>query len=119
MNKKLSKFLVTALSILVVSLVAGYLKSLIDVYVKDKNVYKSVLLGMAVMVVVYYPMTMVLNKYFEKLSRRYISNSKKMAKSNTLGMLIGFVIAIFALFICYAKVWYNVDVINDIINFIK
>lgn len=76
--------------------------------------YKNVALGMLVMVAVYYPMTLLLEKYFQKFSSRILSKSKKITKSSTIGMLIGFSIAIFVLFVCYAKVWYDWNVLDSL-----
>ena len=114
MNRKLNKLFVTSLTILTASLIAIYLIERIDVYFKNGRSYQSVLAGMTLMVIVYYPMTTFLEKYFEVISKKMLSNSKKIAKSNTLGMLIGFSIAIFVLFIFYAQIWYGIDVIKDI-----
>ena len=71
-------------------------------------------MGMGLMVVIYYPMTTFLEKYFEKFSKKLLSKSKILSKSNTVGMLIGFSLAIFVLFIFYAEIWYGIDVIGDI-----
>ena len=119
MSKKLNKVFITSLTILVVSLVASFLKTLVDDYFKDDNIYKSVLIGMGLMVAVYYPMTILLNKYFTKLSQGYLRKSKKIAKSSTLGVIIGFLIAIFVLFVCYSYVWYDTNILADIMNKIK
>ena len=116
MNNKLNKLLITVLTILVVSLVANFLKAEVEEYYRDKNIYKSVLLGMGIMVVIYYPMTILLNKYFTKLTKKYLTKSKKIAKSNSIGVIIGFLIAIFVLFICYAYVWYDINVISDLLK---
>lgn len=114
MNRKIGKLFVTALTILTVSYFAIYLRSQIDVYFKNGKTYQSVLIGMLLMVAIYYPMTTFLNKYFESVSKKLISKSKHLSKSSTLGMFIGFSIAIFVLFIFYAKLWYGLDVISDI-----
>lgn len=116
MNRKLSKLFITTLTILIVSLVASFLKAEIDKYYKGKELYKNVLLGMAVMVIVYYPMTTLLNKYFQGVSKKLVTGSKKISKSSTLGMIIGFSIVIFVLFLGYAKLWYNWNVIQSILN---
>jgi uncharacterized membrane protein YedE/YeeE len=91
----------------------------IDEYYKGRDRFKNVALGMFVMVAVYYPMTTFLESYFQKISKKMISKSKKIANSNALGMFIGFSIAIFVLFLCYAKVWYNWNVIKTLINKIQ
>ena len=114
MYSKLSKLFITTLTILTASLVAGFLINYVDDYYKSRNMYKNVALGMLIMVFVYYPMTMLLESYFQKLSSKLLSKSKKITKSNTLGMLIGFSIAIFVLFVCYAKVWYDWNVLDSL-----
>lgn len=116
MSKKLNKLLVTTLTILVVSLVASFLRGIIENYYKDRNVYKSILLGMGVLVVIYYPMTLILNKYFTNLAQIYLKKSKKVAKSSTAGVIIGFILAIFVLFCAYAYVWYDLNVFTDLLN---
>jgi hypothetical protein len=116
MINKLTKFFVFSLTILTVTLVAGFLKVEIDKYYKGKELYKNVLLGMLMVVLVYYPMTLFLNKFFSQVSKKMVTGSKKISKSNTLGMIIGFSIAIFVLFLGYAKLWYNYNLITDLIQ---
>ena len=119
MNTKLAKLFITSLTILTATLVAGFLKIKIDHYYKGKELYKNVLLGMLMLVVVYYPMTSLLNKYFAQVSKKLVSGSKKISKSNTLGMIIGFSIAIFVLFIGYANLWYNYNIIEHLLEKLK
>ena len=114
MNSKLSKLFVTSLTILTVSLIAIFLRREIEAYFHHGRSYQSVLVGMLLMVVIYYPMTTVLNKYFDYLSKKIVSKSKKISKSSTIGMIIGFSLVIFVLFVFYAQVWYGIDVIRDI-----
>lgn len=119
MNRKLNKLLVTILTILVVTLIAMYLRKRVDAYFSNGRNYQSVLVGMGLMVAVYYPMTKLMNKYFESMSKSYLAGSKKISKTNSTGVIIGFLMAIFVLFILYAKVWYNLDVLKDLLNIIK
>lgn len=119
MNRKLNKLLVTILTILVVTLIAIYLRKRIDAYFSNGRSYQSVGVGMALMVAVYYPMTKLMTKYLGPISKSYLSGSKKLAKTNRTGVIIGFLMAIFVLFIFYAKVWYNLDVLKDLLKIFK
>lgn len=120
MNKKLNKLFVTILTILVVTLVASFLKELIDDNYKDgRSPYTSVWIGMAVMVAVYYPMSLFLTKYFSAISRKYLRHYRRISKSNILGLLLGFIVAILVLFGFYAKVWYDLNVLEDFIKIFK
>ncbi len=114
MNNKLAKLFITILTILASGLIAGYLIEYTDAYYKSKNMYKNVALGMLILVLVYYPMTTFLDAYFQKLSKKVMNKSKKIAKSNVFGMLIGFCIAIFVLFLGYAKFWYNWNILGNL-----
>lgn len=116
MNNKISKLLITSLTILTVTLIATYLKTQIDTYYKGRSMIKNVFLGMFVIVIIYYPMTSLLNKYFQFVSKKIVSKSKKISKSSTIGMLIGFSIAIFVLFLGYAKIWYNWNVVKYLLD---
>lgn len=118
MNRKLSKLFVTSLTILTVSLIAIYLREQINDHFNHRKNYQAVFVGMLLMVAIYYPMTTLLNQYFESLSKKIVSKSKKISKSSSVGMFIGFSLAIFVLFIFYAQLWYGIDVIRDIKKFI-
>jgi len=120
MNKKLNNLFVTILTILIVTLIASFLTGLMDESFKDRNSpYTSVWIGMGLMVVVYYPMSAFLNKYFNTISKKYLRQTRKISKSNSVGIIIGFALALAILFIFYAKIWYNLDVLDDIIRSFK
>lgn len=114
--KKYTKFVVFSLSILIASLLSEFLVSLLVKVGKD---YKAVAIRMVVTVAIYYPLVTFLEKYIQRVSKKYAQASKGVAKSSTLGLTLGFCLALVVLFILFAKVLYDKDAVGDTLSWIK
>ncbi len=80
---------------------------------QNKN-YTSVLIGMAIIVLIYVPVFGFLEKYIKKISQTYVTKSKKAASNSFIGLVIGFGIAFLLLFYAYAKLWFNLDILKTL-----
>lgn len=112
MLAKISKYSVFILTVLV----ANYLGELFFQYTKayQRHDYTSVLVGMLIVVAIYVPVFTFLEKYIKKLSETYIRTSRSMSKSKAQGFLIGFGVAFLILFYLYGKLWFGLDLIQDL-----
>lgn len=114
-TKKITKYVVVIITILVASL----LSDLVINYISKNfaaHSYKNVILEMVVTVIIYYPAFSLLEKFIKKASEEYIRTSKHATKSSYIGLIIGFLIAIIALFIGYAIIKHNMHPITDFKN---
>lgn len=114
--KKYTKFVVFTLSILIASLFSEYLVSLLSEYGKD---YKAVAIRMIVTVAIYFPLLTFMEKYIQRASKRYAQASKGVAKSSTLGLTIGFVLALIILFALFAFVLHGKNAFADAMQWLK
>jgi hypothetical protein len=102
------RFVVITLTILTVNLVTN---AITDYMVSYKNHYKPItftFLGMAITVVILYPLFIKLESWVKFISVTAIKSSKSVA-GKFFGLLITFLIALLILAYFYAKVWYHVN----------
>jgi hypothetical protein len=69
------------------------------------------LIGMAIIVVVFYPLFMKLEKWVERFSVRMIKSGKSMA-GKYLGLILTFLVSMAILSYFYAKMWYHIDLVR-------
>lgn len=113
---KLSQFAVFSLTILIGTLISDYTVNYFTGLIG--KTYNGVLLNMLVTVLIFYPLLNILDLYIKKVSRKYINNSKKAVGNSSIGLILGFTLAILVLFIMFAKVWYNLDALSYLKSFI-
>jgi hypothetical protein len=119
MKRTFRKYAIIVIAILLAELVHSYAHSFLVTYKKGASAYEAVALSMAVAVLVFYPAFHFIDKYLKYASERYLEATKKISGGNTVGLLIGFAIAIFLLFMAFAQVWYQRNLIDDIHHWIK
>ena len=113
--KHLTKFSVYSITILTAYLVSEYFVNYLNSMYKEKT-YSSVLIGMGVILIVYYPIVTLLDKYIQKMSKTYIKQSKALHKNSKVGVFLGFSIAFFVLFVLFALVWHDLNLIGDFLK---
>jgi hypothetical protein len=119
MKRTFRKYAVIIIAILLAELVHAYAHSFLLKYKNGVSAYESVALSMAVAVLVFYPAFHFIEKYIVYASHKYLEATKKISGGNTLGLFIGFAIAIFLLFMAFAQVWYQRNLIDDLHHWIK
>ena len=75
--------------------------------------YWLVLVDMIVVVLIFAPAFTLVSKYTKKMSAAYMKTSKKVS-NNKNGTLFGLGVAIAVLFILFALLRHNIDVIADL-----
>jgi len=112
-NKKFTKYAIYAVAVLSAALINEYIIKYVKKHI-DLQGYFLVVIDMVIIVLIFAPAFALVNKYTKKISKVYLRTSKKISSRNKNGTLLGFIIAIFILFILYASLRYNLDVIEDI-----
>ncbi len=118
MNRKLTKFFVFTITILIAHLVSDFLVEMVLEHSVSNNVYKETAIRLLITVFIFYPVLMFTEKYMKDAARRYVNSSKKLAKSSIYGMLIGSAVAIIILYGLFLMLWYNTNMVRDFLNLI-
>lgn len=110
MMPKLTRIAVFSITILIGTLISDYISAYFVSTIG--KTYKGVAINMIATVVVFYPLFSLLEYYVKKASKRYIQKSKSVTGNSFLGLIIGFTLAILVLFMMFASVWYNLNVLS-------
>jgi hypothetical protein len=105
------RFVVASLTILTVNLLTN---AIIDFMVSYKNQYKPftfTLLGMVLIVVVFYPLFMKLEDWLKNIASRVAKSGNSLA-GRYFGLALTFTGSILVLSYFYAKVWYHIDLVS-------
>ena len=113
MTRKLSKFVIFAITILFATLVKDYIIKILNDHI-DKGLI-GVLIIMAVTLAIYYPLFTFVDKYVKKLAEGYVKGAKGAVKSSINGLLIGFIIAMLIVFSFGAYIWFDINIIDTIL----
>ncbi len=108
MYRHLFRFVVMTVTILTINLLNNAISKYIVSY---KNHYKPIvftLLGMAVTVVILYPLFIKLESWIKDISVKAIKSGRSVA-GKYFGLLFIFLTALLILFYFYAKMWYHID----------
>jgi hypothetical protein len=109
------RFVVITLTILTVNLVTN---AITDYLVSYKNHYKPVaftFFGMAITVVILYPLFIKLESWVKFISVKAIKSGKSVA-GKFFGLLFTFIVALLILAYFYARVWYHVNLFQVMIK---
>ena len=108
------RFVVMTLTILTVNLVANAITSYMVSY---KNNYKPVtftFLGMAIIVVILYPIFIKLESWVKNISVKAIKSGNSVA-GKFFGLLFTFLAALLVLLYFYARMWYHINVFQALL----
>jgi hypothetical protein len=111
-QRKLTNYAIIIITILSAKLLEEYILTLLPNLNSYDNPYKSIGMRMLLMVFVFYPVLILLDKSVKNVSKHYIKTSKMLSGSGLYGLLFGFLIAIAILYVLFAKVWYNMQLIK-------
>jgi hypothetical protein len=105
------RFVVTALTILTANLLTNTVS---DYMVSYKNHYKPVtftLIGMAIIIVVFYPLFMKLEDWVKNISVKVVKSGNSYA-GKYFGLPLTFIGCLLILIYFYAKMWYHIDLLK-------
>lgn len=110
MIRKISNALIFILTILAAELAVEYVKHFLKFKTGFHDKYLLTLIGMAIIVAIYYPVFGLVHYLTEHLTKSFVSASKQKAGNEFLGILIAFVIGGGALFLIYLYQWYKLTI---------
>jgi hypothetical protein len=109
------RFVVMTLTILTANLITSAVSNYMVSY---KNQYKPVVftfLGMAITVLIFYPLFIKLEIWVKDISVKAIKSGKSFA-GKYVGLLFTFVAGLMVLFYFYAKIWYHINFFQVLVN---
>ena len=109
------KFFAMVITILTANLLTTALS---DYMVTYKSNYKPItftLIGMVIIVVVFYPLFMKLEEWVKSISVKVMRSGKSMA-GKFLGLSLTFVAAMLVLLYFYIRMWYHLDLIKIVFH---
>jgi hypothetical protein len=109
------RFAVMTITILTVNLITN---AITNYMVSYKNHYKPVaftLIGMAILVVIFYPLFIKLESWVKSLSVKAIKTGKSAA-GKFFGLLFTFLAALLVLLYFYTKMWFHINVFHLLVH---
>lgn len=111
-NRKLTKYAIYSIAVLSATLINQLLVSYIKKHIHMHG-YWLVFIDMLVVILIFAPAFTLVSKYTKKMSAAYMKTSKKVS-NNKNGTLFGLILALGILFILFALLRHNIDVIGDL-----
>ncbi len=115
MYKFLFRFFVITLTILTANLLTEAISAYLITYRHHMKPVIFTLIGMGVIVVIFYPLFIKMEEWVKKISTKFIKTGKSVA-GKYLGLLLAFLVAMMVLLYFYVKMWYKTDLIRAILD---
>jgi hypothetical protein len=115
MYRYLFRFVVMTLTILSANLITTAISNYMVSY---KNQYKPVtftFLGMAVTVLILYPLYIKLECWVKDISTKAVKSGKSVA-GKYLGLIFTFLVALLVLSYFYAKMWFHINIFHLLLH---
>jgi hypothetical protein len=109
------RFVVMTITILTANLITNAISNYMVSY---KNSYKPFIftfIGMAIIVVVFYPLFIKLESWVKRFSVKFIKSGKSAA-GKYLGLVLAFFAGLLVLFYFYSKMWYHIDFVQVLLH---
>jgi len=104
-----------SITILTANLLTTFLGSYLVTFRHHVQPLTFTVIGMAITVIILYPLFSKLEEWVKRLSMRIIKKGKNMA-GKYLGLLLAFIVCISILAYFYAKMWYRIDLLKILIR---
>ncbi len=98
------------LTILAAELSVEYVKHFLKFKTGVEDKYLLTLIGMGIIVAIFYPVFAFVHYLTEKLTEHFIQKTKEITGNTFLGLLLAFLIGFGILFLVYLKKWYGLTV---------
>lgn len=119
MSKKITKYVIIGIAILLAELLSAFFFLVMQKYKSAEMPYRSTAIQMLASLVVYYPLITFLDKYFKSGSKNLLASTKKIANHHIGGVILAFAIAFFLIWVALVRVWYNKSFFGDIGHWIE
>ncbi|MDF2457164.1 MAG: hypothetical protein K0R51_3157 [Cytophagaceae bacterium] len=108
MTRKITNVLIVILTILAAELAVEYVKHFLKFKTGYHDKYLLTLIGMAVIVAIYYPVFGLVHHFTEHLTKKFVSASQKRAGGEVMGIVLAFLTGGGLLFLIYLYQWYGI-----------
>ncbi|HPY66944.1 MAG TPA: hypothetical protein PLI41_00980 [Bacteroidales bacterium] len=115
MYRHIFRFAVTTLTILTANLITTVISDYVIGYKSNFKPLAFTLLSMGIIVLIFYPLFMKVDKWVNKLSVRIIRSGRSLA-GKYLGLFLAFITALFILTFFYARMWYDINIFSIIFH---
>jgi hypothetical protein len=105
------RFVVMSITILTANLLTTALSNYLVTFRNQIRPMTFTLMGMAVIVIIFYPLFAKLEEWVKGLSMKVVKKGKSMA-GKYLGLIFSFLVCIIVLSYFYAKMWYHIDILK-------
>jgi len=101
--------MILLISLLSVNLFTIYIDEFFLSYKRDFNKHAFTIIGMLVVVLIYYPLFAKIDRWTTKFSTTFLKAGQKLYGKKT-GVYIVFIVAMLVLYFLYGKLWFGVNV---------
>lgn len=108
------RIVVMAITILSANLLTTTLSNYLVTFRNHVRPLTFTLIGMAIVVLIFYPLFTKLEEWVKDLSLKVVKTGKSIA-GNYLGLVLVFIICLVVLFWFYAKMWYHIDILHILV----
>ncbi len=108
MYRYIFRFVIATLTILTANLITTKINDYMVSYKYSTRPLAFTFIGMAIIVVIFYPLFMKLEEWVSALSVKIVKSGRSLS-GKYLGLLLTFILGILVLFYFYAKMWYHID----------
>lgn len=111
MYRFLFRFVVTTITILTANLLTTAISDYMVTYKNTARPLTFTLIGMAIIVIVFYPLFLKLEDWVTGFSVKLVKSGKSLA-GKYLGLFLIFVGCLVVLGYFYARMWYQIDIVR-------
>jgi uncharacterized protein YacL len=111
MYKKLFKFMVLILGILLANLITIRINNYMMSYKFKFPQYIFTWIGMAVIILIFYPLFTHIDKWATKAGEKFVRAGKKVI-GREIGAVVAFIAALFVLYFFYGREWFHSNVFS-------
>jgi hypothetical protein len=109
------RFAVMSITILTANLITNAIGNWLVTYKNHLRPLTFTLVGMAVTVIIFYPLFAKLEEWVKAISMKLVKKGKTMA-GKYMGLILAFVACISILSFFYAKMWYHINLWQVLIS---
>jgi hypothetical protein len=111
MYRFLFRFVVTTIAILTANLLTTAISDYMVTFKNTAGPLTFTLIGMAIIVIVFYPLFVKLEDWVTGFSVKLVKSGKSLA-GKYLGLFFVFIVCLFILLYFYARMWYQIDIVR-------
>ena len=109
------RFVVMTLTILTANLITIAINNYMVSYKYHYKPLVFTFLGMAIIVVVFYPLFLKLESWVKEISVKVVKSGKSVA-GRYMGLILVFVLGLMVLSYFYARMWYHINILHVLLQ---